>query len=129
MECQVNSTSFLAPKSKIIMLQALSVLDCNKATVLKNFPHHNINIIPDPLNQDKELMEIRFKNVTITYVINDQDICCAGYLFLDDISDLERYMDICNKHFETVAQNSWKYKNCCIELLKEGADSYFVFHN
>jgi len=128
MKYPVNPISFLASKSKIIMIQALSVLDCNKVTVLKNFPHHNINIIPDPLNQDKELMEIGFKNVTITYVINHQDICCAGYLFLDNISDLERYMDICNKHFETVTQNSWKYKNCCIELLKEGADSYFQFN-
>ena len=127
MKYQINPISFFAPKSKIIMIQALSVLDCNKVTILKKFPHHNVNIIPDPLNLDKELMEIRFKNVTITYVINNQDICCTGYLFLNDLPDLERYMNICNKHFETVTQNSWKHKNCCIELLKEGADFYFVF--
>jgi len=127
MQYQVNSISFSASKYKTIMIQASSILDCNKVTVIKNFSHHYINFIPDPLNIDKELMEIRFKDVTIAYVINNQDICYAGYLFLDDLSDLERYLDVCNKYFEIVTQNSWKYNNCCIEFLKEGADFYFYF--
>ena len=126
MEYQINSVSFLAPEFKI-MMQALSILDCSKTTVVRNFSHHSINFIPDPLNLDKELMEIRFNDVTVTYVINNQDICCTGYLFFDDISDLESYLDVCNKCFETVTPNSWKYKDCCIELLKEGKDFYFVF--
>jgi hypothetical protein len=109
------------------MMQASSILGCDKAIVKKNFPHHNINIIPDPLNSDKELMEIRLKDATVTYVINNQDICSTGYLFLDDISDLKRYLNICNKYFKTVAQDSWKYKNCGIELQQEGTDFYFIF--
>ena len=110
------------------MMQAASIFGCNKATVEKNFPHHRINIIPDPLNTDKELMEIRLKDITVTYVINDQGICYTGYLFLDDISDYEKYLNVCNKYFKTVALNSWKYKNCCIELMKEGPDFYFYFN-
>ena len=111
------------------MIQAASILGYNKAAVIKNFPNHQINIIPDPLNSDKELMEIRLKDVTVTYIINNQNICCSGYLFLDDISHLDRYLNVCNKYFKTAAQASWKYKNCYIELLKEGADSYFLFSN
>jgi len=126
MEYQVNAISLLAPESKIIMVQLLSILGCNKATAKKYFPHRRINIIPDLLNQDKKLMEIRLKKATITYVINNEGICSAGYLFLDDLSDLERYISICNKYFEIVTQNSWKYKNCCIKLLKKCDDSYFV---
>ena len=109
------------------MMQASSISGCSKTTVKKNFPDHRINIIPDPLSQDKELMEIRLKDVTVTYVINNQDICSTGYLFLDNTSDLERYLNVCNKYFKTVTQDSWKYKNCYIKLLKEDTDFYFYF--
>lgn len=108
-------------------MQASSIPGCSKATVIKNFPYHNINIIPDPLNLDKELMEIRLKDVIVTYVINNQDICRTGYLFLDDISDLDKYLNVCNKYFKTLAPNFWMYKNCCIKLMKEGADFYFEY--
>ena len=109
------------------MIQASSIIGCSKATVMQKFPHHRINFIPDPSNLDKELMEIWLENVGITYIINKQDICIAGYLFLDDATKLEKYLNICNRCFKIVAKNSWRYKNCRIELKKEGADFYFEF--
>jgi len=110
------------------MMQAASIPGCSKATVVQNFPHHHINIISDPQNPDGELMEIRFKDIIVTYEVNDQGICHTGYLFSDGISDFENYLNVCEKYFNPVTLNSWKYENCCIELMKEGPDFYFLFH-
>ena len=129
MQYQITSLSFFKPKRKSIMMHASSILGCSKTVVKKKIPHHIINFIPDPLNSNKELMEIRLKDVTVTYVINNRDICCSGYLFLDDASNLEKYLNICNRYFKIITQNSWKYKNCYIEFLKEGPDLYFLFRN
>ena len=116
------------PKYKTIMMQQASISGCSKATVKNDFLHHSINIIPDPLNIDKELMEIRFNDVIVSYIINNQDVCCTGYLFVDDTTNLRQYLNVCNKYFMTIAQDSWKYQNCYIELQKEGRDFYFVFY-
>jgi len=119
---------FVKREYKTIMMQTASILGRSTVAVKKEFPHHLIHIIPDPLNIDKELLEMKFKSTTVTYVINHQDICTTGYLFLNNTLDLENYLTVCKKYFDTVASNSWKYKSCYIELLKEGDSFYFLFY-
>ncbi len=76
----------------------------------------------------EELMEIRIRDATVTYVLNKEQICVTGYLFLDNLSDLEGYLNACNKHFKIAGLGYWKYKVHYIELKKEEEfDSFLHF--
>jgi len=125
---QYQNAVSVKPEYKAIMMQTASISGYSTIIIKKKFPNHHIHIIPDPLNIDKGLMEIRLKELTVTFVVNQQDICSTGYLFLNKMSELKKYLTVCKKYFESLTPNSWRYKNCCIELLKEGTDYYFLFY-
>ncbi len=72
-----------------------------------------------------KLMEISFNAATLTCHFNKDNICYNAYLYLDDLGDLQHYVDYFNQvyKFDPTCQ-AWVSDKGCICLEADGMDCY-----
>lgn len=101
------------------------VLGCTKYEIRERFPANKILPAKVP---DEQLIEIRLSTATLTCVFYDH-LCCASYLFLDDVERLATYITYCDKTYKKLSDTIWlNNKNKCIELGSVHDEDFFRFH-
>ncbi len=100
------------------------ILNRTENEIKKHFTENQVVSIP--YLEGETMLEVRLNQSTLTCLMNENGICCAGFLFFDDEDLYNVYKGICNDQCEIIAPKVWKYDNYYIEL-KENKDVGFYF--
>ena len=85
--------------------------------------------IMDYLSQklNDKVIEVRFDTATLTCLFDKNDICDGAFLFLDDLNDLQHYIDYCNKKYPyNFILCGWIIEDCCFQIKPCKHDYYFA---
>lgn len=104
------------------------ILNYTKSEIKSHFSLSQNSIIELPGLDGDAMLEVSFNYGTLTCLVDETDICRAGYFFFDEDDLYAVYREICNDKCEIVVPDVWKHDDCYIEL-KESKDVgfYFVF--
>ncbi len=111
--------------------QAFGVLKYSFATVPELFPGRELCVIDCQDDGIKnQMVEISFDTATLTCHFNKDDICNTAYLYLEDLGDLQRYVDYFNQtyKFDPTCQ-AWVSNKGCICLEADGMDCYLALRS
>ncbi len=74
-----------------------------------------------------KIVELKFDTVTIECWSNGNNICNKSYLFLDNLGDLQHYIDYCNKEYPYDHQlKGWRTRDYLIRLFTDKKDCFLA---